>query len=72
MLIRTYMEELREHTNCVLYENWRSEKLYSHGLTQDPKVFQEVKCVPFSFFLSILFYFSDGKYNDLTIHIKNV
>jgi septin 7 len=43
MLIRTNMEELREHTNDVLYENWRSEKLTSMGVVQDPSVFKEVK-----------------------------
>ena len=48
MLIRTNMEELREHTNDVLYENWRSEKLVQLGIVQDPSVFREVKCV-FSF-----------------------
>ncbi|KZT30656.1 cell division control/GTP binding protein [Neolentinus lepideus HHB14362 ss-1] len=42
MLIRTYMEELREYTNDVLYENWRTEKLQSMGIAQDPTVFQEV------------------------------
>lgn len=47
MLIRTNMEELREHTNDVLYENWRSEKLVSLGIIQDPSVFREVKCVFF-------------------------
>ena len=45
MLVRTYMEELREHTNSVLYENWRSEKLLSMGVAQDPNVFKEVKYV---------------------------
>jgi septin 7 len=50
MLIRTNMEELREHTNDVLYENWRSEKLVVMGVIQDPSVFREVKCV-FSCFL---------------------
>jgi septin 7 len=43
MLIRTYMEELREHTNNVLYENWRSEKLLGMGIAQDSSVFKEVK-----------------------------
>ena len=52
MLIRTNMEELREHTNDVLYENWRSEKLVSLGIVQDPSVFREVKCV-FSFPLGL-------------------
>jgi septin 7 len=43
MLIRTYMEELREHTNNVLYEKWRSEKLLSMGIAQDSTVFKEIK-----------------------------
>lgn len=42
MLVRTYMEELREHTNLVLYENWRSEKLHGMGVAQDSSVFKEV------------------------------
>ncbi|KAG9222712.1 hypothetical protein CCMSSC00406_0004626 [Pleurotus cornucopiae] len=41
MLVRTYMEELREYTNDVLYENWRTEKLVSMGVIQDPAVFKE-------------------------------
>ena len=45
MLIRTYMEELREHTNAVLYENYRSEKLIAMGVAQDSSVFKEVKYV---------------------------
>ena len=43
MLVRTYMEELREFTNDVLYENWRTEKLVSMGVVQDSTVFKEVK-----------------------------
>jgi septin 7 len=43
MLIRTYMEELKEHTHTVLYENWRSDKLKSLGIVQDANVFKEVK-----------------------------
>lgn len=43
MLVRTYMEELREYTNDVLYENWRTEKLLSMGVAQDATVFKEVK-----------------------------
>ena len=43
MLVRTYMEELREFTNDVLYENWRTEKLLSMGVVQDSTVFKEVK-----------------------------
>lgn len=42
MLIRTHMEELKEHTNNVLYENYRSEKLMQMGIAQDPSVFKEV------------------------------
>ncbi|KIJ68547.1 hypothetical protein HYDPIDRAFT_146786 [Hydnomerulius pinastri MD-312] len=46
MLVRTYMEELREYTNDVLYENWRTEKLLSMGVAQDSSVFREIKSVP--------------------------
>ncbi|KAF7306846.1 hypothetical protein MIND_00476800 [Mycena indigotica] len=42
MLIRTYMEELREYTNDVLYENWRTEKLLGMGVAQDSSVFKEI------------------------------
>ncbi|EPT04021.1 hypothetical protein FOMPIDRAFT_1022136 [Fomitopsis schrenkii] len=42
MLVRTYMEELREYTNDVLYENWRTEKLLSMGVVQDSSVFKEI------------------------------
>lgn len=42
MLIHTHMEELREHTNDVLYENYRSEKLLAMGVAQDHSVFKEV------------------------------
>lgn len=42
MLIRTHMEELKEHTNNALYENYRSDKLVSMGVAQDPSVFKEV------------------------------
>ena len=45
MLVRTYMEELREYTNDVLYENWRTEKLLSMGVAQDSSVFKEIKWV---------------------------
>ena len=37
------MEELREYTNDVLYENWRTEKLLSMGVAQDSSVFKEIK-----------------------------
>ena len=42
MLIRTHMEELKEHTNNALYENYRSDKLIQMGVSQDPSVFKEV------------------------------
>ncbi|CDH56206.1 septin [Lichtheimia corymbifera JMRC:FSU:9682] len=42
MLIRTHMEELKEYTNDVLYENYRTEKLTAMGIQQDPTVFKEV------------------------------
>ncbi|KAL5340338.1 Septin-domain-containing protein [Aspergillus crustosus] len=42
MLIRTHMEELKEHTNNHLYENYRSDKLTQMGVAQDPSVFKEV------------------------------
>ena len=42
MLIRTHMEELKEHTNNALYENYRSEKLTTMGVAQDSTVFKEV------------------------------
>jgi septin 7 len=47
MLIRTYMEELKEHTNNVLYENWRSGKLFEMGIAQDASVFKEIEYVTF-------------------------
>jgi len=53
MLVRTYMEELREYTNDVLYENWRTEKLLSMGVAQDSSVFKEVKYATFDFFLPL-------------------
>ncbi|KAI1757283.1 Septin-domain-containing protein [Xylaria castorea] len=42
MLIRTHMEELKEHTNNNLYENYRTDKLTAMGVTQDHSVFKEV------------------------------
>ena len=42
MLIRTHMEELKEHTNNELYENYRSDKLTQMGVVQDASVFKEV------------------------------
>ncbi|KAJ1923139.1 Cell division control protein 3 [Tieghemiomyces parasiticus] len=41
MLIRTHMEELKDHTNLVLYENYRTAKLLSLGKIQDNAVFRE-------------------------------
>ncbi|KAL1407642.1 Cell division control protein 3 [Vanrija albida] len=41
MLVRTHMEELREHTNDVLYENYRTDKLRAMGVAQDESVFKE-------------------------------
>lgn len=49
MLIRTHMEELKEHTNGELYENYRTEKLLAMGVAQDHSVFKEVKCVALAF-----------------------
>ena len=45
MLVRTHMEELREHTNDTLYENYRTEKLRAMGVSQDESVFKETKSV---------------------------
>lgn len=42
MLIRTHMEELKEHTDNVHYEYYRTEKLTAMGIQQDPTVFKEV------------------------------
>ena len=42
MLIRTHMEELKEHTNNELYENYRSDKLTQMGVMQDPSVFRVI------------------------------
>ncbi|KAG0952430.1 hypothetical protein G6F60_001112 [Rhizopus arrhizus] len=42
MLIRTHMEELKEQTNDVIYENYRTEKLSAMGIQQDASVFKEV------------------------------
>jgi len=50
MLVRTYMEELREYTNDVLYENWRTEKLLTMGVAQDSSVFKEIKYVVLSYY----------------------
>jgi len=49
MLIRTHMEELKEHTNNVLYERYRSSKLLSMGVTQDQSVFKSIEYVSIPF-----------------------
>jgi septin 7 len=45
------MEELKEKTSDVLYENYRSDKLMSMGVEQDQTVFKEVK---YSNFVTVL------------------
>lgn len=42
MLVRTHMEELREFTNDIHYENYRTEKLVGLGYQQDQTVFREI------------------------------
>ncbi|KAK9718855.1 Cell division control protein 3 [Basidiobolus ranarum] len=42
MLIRTHMEELKEHSSALIYENYRASKLQALGIEQDPSVFREV------------------------------
>lgn len=42
MLIRTHMEELKDHTKFVLYEHYRTEKLTKMGVSQDQSVFKEI------------------------------
>lgn len=44
-MLRTHMEELKEYTSDILYENYRTEKLTAMGIQQDPSVFKEVKYV---------------------------
>lgn len=41
LLIRNFLEELKEHTANSLYENYRSEKLLRMGIQQDNSVFKE-------------------------------
>lgn len=41
LLVRNFLEELREKTGSVLYETYRSEKLLKLGITQDDTVFRE-------------------------------
>lgn len=42
LLIRSHLEELREKTANVLYENYRTDKLSGMGIKQDTSVFREV------------------------------
>lgn len=41
LLIRNFLEELKETTANVLYENYRTEKLTKMGIEQDNSVFRE-------------------------------
>lgn len=41
LLIRNFMEELKEHTANVLYEKYRTERLIGMGINQDDTVFRE-------------------------------
>ncbi|ODQ80017.1 hypothetical protein BABINDRAFT_8197 [Babjeviella inositovora NRRL Y-12698] len=41
LLVRNFLEELRERTGNVLYENYRTEKLKKMGIDQDNSVFRE-------------------------------
>ncbi|CUM47409.1 Cell division control protein 3 [Debaryomyces fabryi] len=41
LLIRNFLEELKENTANTLYENYRSEKLLRMGIQQDNSVFKE-------------------------------
>lgn len=41
LLIRNFMEELKENTANVLYEKYRAEKLSRMGIEQDQSVFRE-------------------------------
>ncbi|CAN3376021.1 hypothetical protein DIURU_003204 [Diutina rugosa] len=41
LLIRNFLEELKERTSNVLYENYRTEKLSRMGIDQDESVFRE-------------------------------
>lgn len=42
MLVKNYMEELKEHTDEILYENYRAQKLVAMGFSQDQSVFKEI------------------------------
>lgn len=42
LLVRNHLEDLREHTANVLYENYRTQKMLSMGIQQDSTVFREV------------------------------
>ncbi|KAK7207753.1 cell division control protein 3/GTP binding protein [Myxozyma melibiosi] len=42
MLVQNFMEELKEYTDEVLYENYRAQKLIAMGVSQDQSVFKEI------------------------------
>ncbi|PRT52484.1 Cell division control protein 3 [Wickerhamiella sorbophila] len=42
LLVRSHLEDLREHTANALYENYRTQKMLSMGIQQDSTVFREV------------------------------
>ncbi|KAK6198886.1 Cdc3 septin [Scheffersomyces amazonensis] len=41
LLVRQFLEELKEQTSNILYENYRTEKLKRMGIEQDNSVFRE-------------------------------
>lgn len=41
LIIKNYLEELKEYTSNVLYENYRTEKLKLMGIEQDNSVFKD-------------------------------
>ncbi|GME90853.1 unnamed protein product [Ambrosiozyma monospora] len=41
LVIRNFLEELKENTSNVLYENYRTQKLIKMGIKQDDTVFRE-------------------------------
>nr|GAT52490.1 predicted protein [Mycena chlorophos] len=42
MLVHSHMEALRERTQDVLYETWRTQRMLGMGVIQDHSVFEEV------------------------------
>lgn len=43
IVFSTNMEELKDYTDTVLYEKFRTDKLQSQGHVQDNTVFKEIK-----------------------------